>query len=156
MSHKTVPNRALHIVDVENEIGGRDFGLADARHLRNVWNATVPCGETDQYVVATGKSTLGEVAFGWPGAVHRARSGADGADMEIVNYLEDIDYIASRFTEVYVGTGDHYMQEVVGKLIEAGVHVTLVARKKENVHHTFWTTPGLDMMFLEDSWDLAA
>ena len=156
MSHKTVPNRALHIVDVENEIGGREFGLADARHLHQVWKAAVPNREMDQYVVATGKSTLGEVAFGWPGAVARGRSGADGADKEIVSYLEDVDYIASRFTHVYVGTGDHFMQPVVAKLIAAGVHVTLVARKKENVHYTFWTTAGLDMMFLDDAWDLAA
>ena len=34
--------------------------------------------------------------------------------------------------------------------------VSKIEAAKENVHYTFWTTAGLDMMFLDDAWDLAA
>lgn len=145
--------RALHVVDVENEIMSGTFGLQDVELLHSAWNATVKPQAGDQYFLASGTRTKEQLAFGWRGTRPVFRDGIDGADDAIIDFL-DVDFIAKRFTHVYIGSGDHKIQPKAKALIEAGVKVTIVARRK-NVHHTYYTI-GAEVIYLDEQWGLAA
>lgn len=145
--------RALHVVDVENEIMSGTFGLQDVVRLHNAWDATVKPHVGDQYFLATGDRTKLELAFGWQDARPVFRPGKDGADDAIVEFL-DIEHIAKRYTHVFIGSGDHKIQPAAKKLIEAGVKVTIVARHK-HVHHSYFTI-GAEIVYLDEQWALAA
>jgi len=150
---KTKTYRALHVVDVENEIMSGSFGLQDVQRLHSAWDATVKPNIGDQYFLATGAHTKRELAFGWQDARPVFRAGKDGADDAIIEFL-DVDYVAKRFTHVNIGTGDHKLQPVAKKLIEAGVVVTIVARRK-HIHHSYFTI-GAKIVYLDEQWALAA
>jgi hypothetical protein len=154
MKTKKAPIRALHVLDVENELCTGKFCTADVEHLHRVWNAVVQPIAGDLYFLATGKRTAEAITFGWPSATKQVREGKDGADDAIIDYL-DVDYIASRFNHVYLGTGDHRMQPKVKELLAAGVKVTIVGRKN-HVHYSYYTLPGVEVRYLDDQWTLAA
>lgn len=150
--HQIAP-RALHVVDVANEICSGYFYVSDVEELRNAWNDCVHPGEHDQYFLATGPGTKEALAFGWRKAAPVIRAGVDGADDAIIEYL-DVDYIASRFTHVYLGSGDHKIAPRAAELVKAGVKVTIVGRRG-NIHHTYYGI-GAEIRFLDDHWVLAA
>jgi len=154
MKTKKAPNRALHALDVENELSGGVFGTADVEHLHRAWDLGVNPGKQDQYFLATGKRTAEAITFGWPNAAKEIREGKDGADDAIIEYL-DVNYVAANFGQVFLGTGDHRMQPKVKELIAAGVSVTLVGIK-ENIHWSYYTVQGLNFIYLDEQWVLAA
>ena len=145
--------RALHVVDVENEIMSGSFGLQEVVRLHSAWDATVCPSVGDQYFLATGTRTKAALAFGWQDGRTAFRAGKDGADDAIVEFL-DVDYVAKRFTHVFIGSGDHRIQPVAKKLIEAGVEVTIVGRRM-HVHHSYFTI-GARIVYLDEQWGLAA
>ncbi|MEY4275659.1 MAG: hypothetical protein RIS26_122 [Actinomycetota bacterium] len=151
--YKNKQQRALHVVDVENEIMSGNFGVTDVVRLHTAWDATVPVGETDQFYLASGTRTKEALAFGWQNARIEFRPGKDGADDALVEYL-DIAYVARQFTHVYIGSGDHKLQPSAKALIEAGVTVIVVGRRKA-IHHSFYTIP-VQIVYLDEGWDLAA
>ena len=154
MKIKKAPDRALHALDVENELSGGVFQTADVEHLHRVWNKVVSPGKEDLYFLATGTRTAEALTFGWPNAPKEIRAGKDGADDAIIEHL-DVDYVASRFSHVYLGTGDHRMQPKAKELIAAGVKVTIVGLK-ENIHWSYYTVEGLEFKYLDGEWALAA
>ena len=153
-SNKT-PHRSYHVLDVANEIRSGRYSSQDVLQLRKAWVATTRPAEGDQYYAATGPGTKAELAFGWPEAFREVGHGPDGADFKIISQLADVDYISSRFDHVYLGTGDHKMAEPARALIEAGVSVTLVARRG-SVHKAYRDIPGLKILYLDEQWVLAA
>ena len=68
------------------------------------------------------------IAFGWPGEHRRVLgSGRDGADLALLEVLETED-IASRFTRVFIASGDHLFEPAARRLLSQGVDVQIVAR----------------------------
>ncbi|NTV39259.1 MAG: NYN domain-containing protein, partial [Demequinaceae bacterium] len=53
------------------------------------------------------------------------REGRHGADLELCNALEDTDFIASRYSEVVIASGDHIFCASVRALADAGVPTTV-------------------------------
>jgi hypothetical protein len=151
---KVIPfDRALHAVDVANEIKSGFFGVNDVVQLHRAWDLAVQPSDKDQYFLATGPGTAEALAFGWKDARPVVRSGADGADDAIIEYL-DVEYVSSRFTKVFLGTGDHKMLDVATQLIERGVSVTIVARR--GTLHQGFKSIGAEIIYLDEAWALAA
>lgn len=148
-----VAGRSLHVVDVANEIRSGFFGIEDVEHLHRVWDIVVEPGNMDQYFLATGPGTAEALAFGWRNVKPVIRSGQDGADDAIIEYL-DADFIASRYERVFLGTGDHKMLDAAKALIERGVEVTIVARRK--TLHAGYKHIGAKIVYLDEVWGLAA
>ena len=122
--------RTLHLVDADNLLG--DPTTVDRELIESVFlqyrNAS-GFRDGDQVVVATGRNGLHvfEVEAAWPGVSHRRRSGADGADLEL---LEEADWAArsGRFGRVVIGSGDRIFMSAVDVLRSADVVVDVVAR----------------------------
>jgi hypothetical protein len=124
-------DRTLHLVDADNLLG--DPGTVDRRLIDLTFERYRRASgyrPGDQVVVATGRNGqhVFEVEAAWPGVLHRRRSGADGADMEL---LEQADWAASsrRFGRVVIGSGDRIFMVAVDVLRAADVVVDVVSRR---------------------------
>lgn len=99
--------RALHLVDLENLLGGTAACAGDIENAWSVFSFGVGIGQTDHVVVAT-SHRLARVA--WfalpPGRVQlRVRSGPNGADLALLAEL-DVRHAAARFDWLVIASGD--------------------------------------------------
>jgi hypothetical protein len=121
------PERALHLIDIENLAGDGEPSFAQVRAVQDSYAGRVPFSALDQVVVASGNRTLLSAALGWPHARYRMRSGRDGADLELLDVLE-YEKVAARFARVIIGSGDGAFAGAAATLAAAGVRVIVVSR----------------------------
>lgn len=122
------PGRRLHLVDIENLAGASAPSLGQVREVQGLYTDCLPVGAMDQVVIASSHLTLLNAALGWPGARYRVRSGPDGADLELLDVLL-YENVASRFSEVVIGSGDGVFASVAAILAASGVWVTVASRR---------------------------
>lgn len=120
------PERALHVIDIENLAGAGKPSLDQIRGVQGIYAGHLTFGALDHFVVASSRLTLLNAARGWPRARYRARPGPNGADLELLDVLwhEKVD---TRFTRVMIGSGDGAFAPAAASLTAAGVHVTVVS-----------------------------
>jgi hypothetical protein len=140
------PDRALHLVDIENLAGTAIPSLLQVRVVQGRYLARLDFGEADQVVMAASHLGLLNVALGWPHARYRVRSGPDGADLELLDVLLHED-VAARFSHIVIGSGDGVFGQAAKSLSARGVWVTVVSRRDS-------LSPGLaeaatDVVFLD-------
>ena len=114
------PGRQLHVLDVENLLGGTRFTPAEVSQLRT--NYAVMTGMTPmaQVVIgATADASAVASGIGWAGAGIRIRHGRDGADLELLEVLAH-ENVAERFTDVFIGSGDGIFAPVAAQLARTG------------------------------------
>lgn len=122
------PRRGLHVIDIENLAGAPMPSLEEIRGVSDSYARRLAFGQHDQVVVASSRLTLVNAACGWPRARYRARSGRDGADLELLDVLRH-EEIAERFTRVVIGSGDGAFAAAAEDLTAAGVWVTVVSKR---------------------------
>lgn len=125
---RSFPERSLHVVDIENLAAAKIPRLSQIREVQNCYAERLTFRAFDQFVIASSRLTLLNAALGWPHARYRARSGPDGADLELLDVLLRED-IAARFTHVAIGSGDGVFAAPAANLAAAGVWVTVVSRR---------------------------
>ncbi len=123
------PARRLHIVDIENLAGDSLPSLGQIREAQGLYADRLAFGAMDQVEVASSHLTLLNAALGWPHARYRIRSGPDGADLALLDVLRH-ENVATRFTHVAIGSGDHIFAEEAARLAAQGVWVTVVSRRR--------------------------
>lgn len=120
--------RSLELVDHENLQGGPfapDHCIAEAaRAFRSVRSR----GPYDHSIVAVNPELLLKVGPLWPGALLKTRAGRDGADLALLEAASDITWIAKRYDQVIIGSGDAIFLPLVRDLQNLGVPVGVVAR----------------------------
>jgi NYN domain len=121
------PDRALHLVDIENLAGAAIPTLARVAEVQGQYLACLRFGVDDQVVLAANHLALLNAGLGWPHARYRVRSGKDGADIELLDVLEH-ENVAARFSHVVIGSGDGGFGHAAATLAARGVHVTVVSR----------------------------
>jgi hypothetical protein len=124
-----VPGRSLHLVDVENLLGGTRFTKADVEALALLYRATAGAASDDLVVVASSHHTALPVWLGWGNARRLVRSGADGADLALLEVIEK-ENVAVRFERVVIGSGDGIFAFSAAALQGAGVAVTIVSQRE--------------------------
>lgn len=84
--------------------------------------------EADHIILATGRASAKYAGFEW-GDKRRFlfRSGVNGADLELLDVLEN-ERIVGRFSDLVLVSGDAIFAESVAALGAQGVTVTVVAR----------------------------
>ena len=120
--------RTIHLIDVENLVGSgrpsQEAIQAAAEHYAEV----AGLAPEDHVVLGCGTASAFTVFFGWPGEHRRVLgSGKDGADLALLEVLDTED-IASRFTRVFIASGDHLFEPAARRLLSQGVDVRIVAR----------------------------
>lgn len=126
MELQTVKRR-LHAVDIENLIGSSnptEQQVIECRHAYKSWLV-----EGDLVFLACSHRASAAVAFGWPNAKHCRRSGADGADLALINALRN-DPAVRRCSGVVIASGDGIFTNAVEWLKSQGLFVTVVSRRE--------------------------
>src|SRR5579862_7303671 len=78
--------RALHLVDVENLLGGTAFSERDVADTAAVYVELAQVATRDHVVIASSHHTAYPTWMGWPKAGRRVvRSGPDGADHALLD-----------------------------------------------------------------------
>jgi hypothetical protein len=119
--------RSLHLVDVENLVGGTTFREVDVAVTAAAYKPVATMGPSDLVVVASSHFTAPQTWFGWGSARRLVRSGPDGADLALIEVIET-ESVATRFSRVVVASGDKIFAEAAAWLQAQGVNVTVVTR----------------------------
>jgi len=98
--------RALHLIDIENLMGGPQAGRDAIPLATEGYLATVSMMPDDLIVVATNPHLWLPAKLAWPGALVLSARGRDGADRALISQVADVERIASRFDRLVIGSGD--------------------------------------------------
>jgi hypothetical protein len=128
-ARRQFPARRLHLVDIENLVGASLPGLGQVREVQDLYTGCLGIGAPDQVVIASSHLTRLNAGLGWPHARYLARSGPDGADLELLDVVRH-ENIAGRFSHVAIGSGDGIFASAAEDLADAGVRVTVVSRRR--------------------------
>lgn len=119
--------RRLVLVDIENLAGGADLGPTSVTAWHDDLAASGLVRGGDQVVLAGSHHAMQVAAFAWPGQpLRKVRSGPDGADLALLDHLDDT--VVQRFDSVVIVSGDGIFTSAVAPLTSQGVIVTVAAR----------------------------
>lgn len=120
-------DRSMHLVDVENLMGGTQFLSSDVTAIEAQYRELAGIKPGDHVVIGSSHFTAGAVWFGWSHARRVVRSGPDGADLALIRLMDEED-LAGRYGRVVVGSGDGIFAEPCARLQALECPVTVVAR----------------------------
>jgi hypothetical protein len=118
--------RHLILIDIENMAGTASPTREDVEMVVAGLREVVPGFDDDQKIVACSHHAAQIVAFSFPPARHLWRSGVDGADLALLDVLEN-ERVDERFERLTICSGDGIFATSAAWLAGAGVHVTAVA-----------------------------
>jgi hypothetical protein len=121
-------SRHLVLIDIENLAATASPTTQDVGMVKTVLGLLMPDFDTAQRIVACSHHAAPAVAFAFPGARHLWRSGPNGADLELLDVLEN-ERVDQRFGRVTLCSGDGNFASSVARLAGAHVDVTVVALK---------------------------
>jgi hypothetical protein len=122
--------RSLHLVDIENLMGGPLGGRAALREASGAYRDAAHVAVRDHVVLGVNPNLAVEVGLEWPGARLLVRAGQDGADLALVESVEDVIWNANRYDRVIIGSGDGRFLAVVKSFKAVGIPVGVVARER--------------------------
>lgn len=120
--------RKLILVDIENVIGGACLKRDEADWARWLISNVVEINPLDHVVLGTSHVGLVDVGDAWPHVRYVAQSGKDGADLALLEVLNED--IADRFGEIVLVSGDHIFANTIARLRAQGVHCTVVSHRE--------------------------
>jgi hypothetical protein len=120
-------NRHLVLIDVENLAGTPSPTPVELAWVEQRLHEAVTDLEGAQCVVACSHRAARTVAFAFPRALRRWRSGVDGADLALLEEMSDL-RVMQRYGRVTVCSGDGIFAESLAALAELGVETTVVSR----------------------------
>jgi hypothetical protein len=118
--------RHLILVDIENLAASPSPTREEVTAIANALHGLVPAFDRAQRIVACSHHAAATVAFNFPPARHLWRSGPDGADLALVNVLDN-ERVDDRFGHVTICSGDGIFAASAARLGGAGVGVTVVS-----------------------------
>lgn len=119
--------RTLHLLDIENLMGGPDFTVEEVARLADEYGPIADLRSDDMTVLASSHYAAFAAWFGWPRARRLLRSGQDGADLALIDVMLSED-VAHRFDRVVVASGDGIFSSPCAWLQEMDCSVTVVCR----------------------------
>ncbi|MBK37028.1 MAG: hypothetical protein CME26_16050 [Gemmatimonadetes bacterium] len=121
--------RTLHLVDLENLVGG-PFAPAEVM-LASIdqFNRLAVRSLDDLVWVGTNPRLVLQAKRLMPQARCLTKGGPDGADLALLNELDNPTWIAERFDRVVIGSGDGIFSDVAREMRTLGVRVGVVARR---------------------------
>ena len=131
--HRSHPaGRTLHVIDVENLVGGSAAGPAAVGPALAAYRSTAPVGLDDHAVIGAGPTLAVAAGLAWPGCQLRIGRGIDGADRALLDAVEPA-FAASHYDRVVIGSGDHAFVPLVAALRARGVPVVVVVRDRRSL-----------------------
>ncbi|MCQ9368646.1 NYN domain-containing protein [Brevibacterium sp. 91QC2O2] len=122
-----LPSRRLVLVDIENVVGGGVCMPHEVQRAQTAVVTAVGLRPGDQVILACGRFGADVVGFEWEGARRLLfREGPDGADLELLEVLGN-EHVEERYSEVVLVSGDGIFAEIVARLGQFGVDVTVAS-----------------------------
>jgi hypothetical protein len=118
--------RSLVLIDIENLLATPVPTTHAVDLMVDALRCVLPTYTDSQRIVACSHHAAPNVAFSFPGARHLWRSGPDGADLALLDVLENED-VDERFDQVAICSGDGIFARSAARLATGGVSVTVVA-----------------------------
>jgi hypothetical protein len=118
--------RHLILIDVENLAATPSPTFEQVELLVATLRAVVPGFDCDQKIVACSHHAAHTVPFAFPTARYLWRSGPDGADLALLDVLEN-ERVDERYERVTICSGDGIFASTAAWLAVAGVEVTAVS-----------------------------
>ena len=116
--------RRLVVLDIENAVGHADLTCEEVIWVRERLAALIGLTDSDQVVVGSSHLGLAAVGFAWPQTRRVVRSGENGADLALLEVLDED--LPSRYDAVVLVSGDGIFTDAVAHLGGAGVRVQVV------------------------------
>jgi hypothetical protein len=126
--------RALHILDIENLMGGPREGATSLHITSQLYRTAVRISTSDQVVVGANPRLAVDLWPEWKGTHLVFGKGPDGADKALLSTINDARNIASRFDRVVIGSGDGIFTNAVYALRSLGIAVGVVGRERTVSH----------------------
>ena len=123
---KTVRERSLHLIDIENLAGSPSPSVDEVGWYHLAYEA-LHVGPGDHVVIACSRHAARSGRWGWPTRRHLWRSGNDGADLALLE-VSARERVAECFNFVVLASGDGIFTDAVARLGSQGVEVTVVSR----------------------------
>lgn len=122
------PRRSLHLLDVENLMGGPKRGVRALEYASDAYRGTglVACG--DHIIMAANPRLILDAARLWPGARSLLGRGPDGADRALIKAASNVAWVARRFDRIVIGSGDGIFSRLAMKFRALGIEVGVVSR----------------------------
>lgn len=136
MSAPQRPHRTLHLLDLDNLLGGSNAPRSSTvvESLVDRYEEAVGIEPGDHVVVAACTTIARDVFFDLPVSWRRLIGrGVDGADRALVEALP-VDFIAARYNEVIIGSGDHFFAPLARELVSRGL-IVAVACHSDRLSH---------------------
>ncbi len=114
------------LVDIENLAGTPSPTAQEVLAVKAALGLVVPGFDRLQRIVACSHHAAAVVSFEFPGARHLWRSGRDGADLALMDVLEN-ERVDERYEQVTICSGDGIFAEAAAWLAGRGVEVTVVS-----------------------------
>jgi hypothetical protein len=122
--------RTLHLVDLENLMGG-PFQSSGTMHCVSDWyRNTAPVQRGDHVIVAVNPKLALVTRSEWPGILMRAAKGSDGADLALIKEIQDPEWVASHYDRVIIGSGDGIFAPSLDAMRAHGIAVGILARER--------------------------
>lgn len=121
-------DRALHVIDVENVLGGAWAELAQTGVVFEGYRRRAGHRRGDLVVAAASRAVACRVVFDLPSwmTCHVAGGGPDAADHWLLDHV-DVPWIARRVRRVVIASGDGIFATLASDLRTAGVRVEVAS-----------------------------
>lgn len=115
--------RALHLIDLENLVGGPSVSDTTIKGVWSAYYGGVPKTASDQLLVGSSRFFARRIWWTLPeGIQRRVRDGQDGGELAILAEV-DLDHLVERFGRLVIASGDGRFAELAAAARSRGVHV---------------------------------
>jgi hypothetical protein len=122
------PGRTLHLVDAENLMGGPLAGQQALRAAFRSYTRLAQVKPLDHVVIGVNPALALSVMDLWPSARLVIGRGRDGADNALLATVTEVEWMASRYDRLVIGSGDHAFAFAAAAFYAVGLRVDVVAR----------------------------
>lgn len=131
------PRRSLHLLDVENLMGGPKRGVRALEYASDAYRGTGLVARGDHIIMAANPHLILDAARFWPGAKSLLGRGPDGADRALIKAANNVEWVARRFDRIVIGSGDGIFSRLATKFRALGIEVGVVARAR-SLAYVLW------------------
>lgn len=121
------PGRTLHLIDVENLMGGPLAGVGALKQASELYRIAAPVRASDHVIVASNPRLACDAGVEWQAGRLVTGHGPNGADRALLRAVRDLGWVAERYDRIVIGSGDGVFVGTVRALKEYGVAVGVVA-----------------------------
>lgn len=119
--------RELHLLDIENLLGGSRFNAAQVAQFRDFYLLHNHVADDAHIVIATSSAQgVVEAGLGWQHTRTIFQTGHDGADLALLDVINS-EHVVERFTKIVIASGDGIFAQAADAMFNQGVNVTVFA-----------------------------